>query len=270
MTASPQTDFARRYGPWSLVAGGSEGLGASLAAQAAARGLDIVLVARSQQRLDETARNLRGQHGCQVRTIAADLTSRQAVADLFQQTADLEVGLLLCNAALAPIGRFLEQDAEIQDQTVALNCLATQAMVHHYGNEMVARRRGGILLMSSMASFQGTALVAHYAATKAYLRVLAEGLWQELRPMGVDVLASCPGPIDTPAFRRTKPRLPLWLLPRPASPDLVARQTLDALGRGPVVIPQATARLTARLTRLLPGRLQRHMVSAGTKAMYNS
>lgn len=134
---------------------------------------------------------------------------------------------------------------------------------------MVARGRGGIIFLSSMASFQGTALTAHYAASKAYLRVLAEGLWAELRPRGVDVLACCAGIVRTPTFLREKPRSPRWLaVPVMESAQVVA-EALRALGRRPTVIPGGVNRVSSWVVqRLLPRKAAISLVSAGTRAMY--
>ena len=120
-----------------------------------------------------------------------------------------------------------------------------------------------------MAGLQGTARVVHYAATKAYLRVLAEGLWAELRPEGVAVLACVAGPTRTPAFLRSRPRGPKWLVGDAMEPEAVAEQTLRALGSQPVVVPGRMNRLTVHVTqRLLPRRLAVALNSAATRAMY--
>jgi short-subunit dehydrogenase len=136
---------------------------------------------------------------------------------------------------------------------------------------MVARGRGGIVLLSSMASLQGGALVAHYAATKAYLRVLAEGLWEELRPAGVDVVACCAGRVRTPTWKRSGPRAATLLAPPVMEAEPVVEATLAALGRQPVVIPGRLNRLAALATsRLLPRPTAVALVSAATRRMYRS
>jgi short-subunit dehydrogenase len=133
---------------------------------------------------------------------------------------------------------------------------------------MAARRRGGIVLMSSMSGLQGTAMVAHYAATKSYLRVLAEGLGVELRPLGVDVLASLAGPIRTPNYLASAP-LPSLLLPTPCAPEEVVNETLAALGKGATCVPGSRDRVLALvLERLLPRELAVGLISAVTQRMY--
>jgi short-subunit dehydrogenase len=257
----------RRYGPWALIVGASEGIGAALAEELAARGLHVVLVARRPAALEELAGRLRTAHGVRVRVAALDAATPEGIAAITAARED--VGLLVCNAALAPVGPFLELTPGQLDGMLDLNCRSAAQLTHAYATRLAARGRGGIILLSSMAGSQGSALVAHYAATKAYLRVLAEGLWAELRQHGVDVLASCPGPVQTPTFARSSPAPAGRLLPAPMRPHTVARETLAALGRQPVVIPGWRNRLLASAaTRLLSRRRMVTLASARTRAMY--
>jgi hypothetical protein len=134
---------------------------------------------------------------------------------------------------------------------------------------MMKAGRGGIVLLSSMAGFQGTALSAHYAASKAYVRVLAEGLWAELRPYGVDVLASCPGTVRTPTFLRDRPvNRRFSSLPVMECEPTVA-QTLRALGKRPFVVPGGVDRIAAFfMQRVLPRKLLIGLTARATRGMY--
>jgi len=249
------------YGPWALVVGASDGLGAAFAHQLADRGLNLVLVARRPSPLEALAAAL----PTRTRVLAADAGTPAGLAAI--AAAEEEIGLLVCNAALAPIASFLDLEPGQHDEILDLNCRAAAQLSHTYGRRFVARGGGGIVLVSSLASQQGSALVAHYAATKAYLRVLAEGLWAELRPHGVDVLACCPGLVRTPTYERESPAPP-WLVPPPMEPVDVARAALQALGRGPVVVPGWRNRLVAALSRPMPRRLVVGFASRQTGAIY--
>ncbi len=261
--------FRERYGPWAVVAGGSEGLGEAFAGAVAARGVHLLLAARRGEVHDAAAARLRRAHGVDVRTAALDLARREGPAALLEAAAGLDVGLLVTSAALSPIDPFLDLAPEVVERMVDLNCRAAAVLAHALGRRMRARGRGGIVLLTSMAGMQGAALVAHYAATKAYLRVLAEGLWEELRPRGVDVLACCAGVVQTPTFARSGARLAGLLAPQVMDADAVAAEALAALGRRPVVIPGGRNRLAAWATsRLLPRRTAVALVSAATRAMY--
>lgn len=262
-------DFRGKYGPCALIVGGSEGLGYAFARALAARGLDLALVARREPLLDEVAGKLAAEFKVRVDGFGLDMTERERQQELALSLKDREIGLLVCNAAVAPIGPFLDVPLETHDRLVELNCHAAAHLAHVFGRGMVARGRGGIVLVSSMAGFQGTAQVVHYAASKAYLRVLAEGLWEELRPRGVDVLGCVAGQIDTPTFAASRPRHPAWMpVPVMEARD-VAEAALGALGKQATVIPGLSNRLASFLTqRLLPRRTIVSFYSASTRAMY--
>jgi short-subunit dehydrogenase len=253
---------------WGIVVGASDGIGAAFADELAARGTDLILVARRADLLEEVADRLRAKHGVQTRTAVLNAATPEGITEIAGAPED--VGLLVCNAALAPIGPFLELEPSQVDAMIDLNCRSAARLAHAYGKRMVQRGSGGIILLSSLASNQGSALVAHYAATKAYLRVLAEGLWAELGPQGVDVLACCPGLVRTPTYEQTRPASAGRLVPGPMEPAAVAREALAALGRQPVIIPGRWNRLLASATRLLSRRQLVSAASARTATMYAS
>jgi short-subunit dehydrogenase len=237
---------ARRYGPWALVAGASEGIGAAFARELAASGLSVVAVARRTGPLDELAASL----PTPCRTVAADLATDDGVDALFAATADLDVGLVVANAAYVPIGAYLGRDESDLRRAVDLNCTAAVRLAHHYLPAMVARRAGGLVIVSSLAGAQGTPGIATYAATKAFGAVLAEGLWAEMRGYGVDVLACTPGAVSTPGLAANKPRR----TPGTVTPDVVARSALRALGHRPRTVPGALMKVSALLTGRVLGR----------------
>lgn len=261
--------FAERYGPWALVVGASDGLGAALATQLARRGVHLVLTARRRTLLDGVAHGLRSAHGIETITVPADAGHADGLNDILHAVNGVDVGLVICNAASAPVGAFLDLTTGQLDATLDLNCRSAARLAHAMGPRLVARGRGGFVLVGSLAGLQGSALVAQYAATKAYLRVLAEGLWAEWKPLGVDVLACCPGLVRTPTYEASAPARSR-LAPAPMPPDTVARQALDALGRRPVLIPGLANRYGARVLGLLPRRAVIAVVSSQTRAMYSA
>jgi short-subunit dehydrogenase len=249
------------------VVGASDGIGEAFAVELAARGLDVVLAARRQALLESLAHRLRADHGVDASVVVADIATPAGVEAVIA-AAD-GVGLLVCNAALGPIKPFADLTPSQVDAVLDVNCRAAARLTHAIGGAMVARGRGGVILLSSMAGGQGSALIAHYAATKAYLRVLAEGLWAEWRHHGVDVLACCPGLVHTPTFTTSGPVRRGRLVPAPMSPDRVAREALRALGRRPTVIPGWRNRWSAfAVTRLLPRATAVALVSRQTRTMY--
>lgn len=258
-------DFREQYGPWALVAGASVGLGAAFARQLAARGLNLVLLARRADALGELAAALTRDHGVQVRTAALDLGGADLLSRVREATEGVPIGLLVYNAAASVIGPFLDQDLAGQLGMLDVNCRAPLILCHELGRMMAARGRGGILLMSSMAGSQGAPLIATYGATKAWNLVFAEGLWDELKGQGVDVLACRAGATRTPAYEQSQPQAVAPMM----EPESVATQALAALGSGPSMVPGWVNRGAAFfMGRLVPRGLAVKIMGAATRKMY--
>ena len=267
MRNSP-TSFRDKYGPWALVAGASRGLGAEFAAQLAAKGLNVVLVARNAEMLESLGARLTSEFHVQARSISLDLMRPEAASRVTAATADIEIGLLIYNAGVSVVGSFFDHPLEEHLKELDTNCRTPLALVHALGQGMLARRRGGIVLMSSLSAVQGSALIANYAATKAYNLILAEGLWDELGEHGIDVLACNPSSVDTPNYRANTPSRssPMAAM----SPRAVAAETLAALGRQPSVIPGRTNRLAAFfMRRILTRRAAITIMGQTMRAMYS-
>jgi len=192
---SPQS-----YGPWALVTGGARGLGAEFSNQLAAGGLNVILVDRLTSELAEQAKALRAAYGVKVLPICVDLARADCLDVLLTAIGERSVGLLINNAGIAKIGRFLPQDPEFLATQLHVNTRAVLLLTHHFAKEMAQRQRGGIIIVSSMAAEVASAFNAHYCATKAYDLKLTEALWDELRPSGVDVLGFMPGPTVSPGY----------------------------------------------------------------------
>ncbi|HEY1488859.1 MAG TPA: SDR family NAD(P)-dependent oxidoreductase [Micromonosporaceae bacterium] len=236
-----------QYGPWALIAGASEGIGAAFATEVSRRGLNTVLIGRRREPLLDLAATLPTQS----RIVTADLATPGGVDVVVREAADLEIGLVVANAAWAPIGAFIDVEADSLRAAIDLNCTATLRLARAYLPAMVERRRGGFVIMSSMAGLQGSPGITTYAATKAFGAVLAEGLWAEMRPYGVDVLACAPGAVETPGLARSKSKR----APGTVAPDVVAAAALAALGRRPRTVPGGFMKVAAAVTqRVLPRR----------------
>ncbi len=226
------TDLSN-YGPWAVIAGGSEGVGAEFARQLAEAGSNLVLIARKPGPLEETASACR-ELGAEVRTVAVDLTQTSAIDEIAAATADVEVGLLIYNAGANSYGhKFTEGELSGFQGVIDLNVTAMLALTHHFVGPMKQRRRGGILLVGSLAGYVGTATEAIYGGAKAFGRIFAEGLWAELREYDVHVLELVLGVTRTPAMERAglNFNIPGLAVGEPAE---VAREGLAALADGPV------------------------------------
>lgn len=228
-------DFAGRYGPWALIAGASEGTGASFARQLAAQGVNLILVARRQAPLDALAGELR-ETGVECVTASIDLAAPDA-ADRMAAAADgREVGLLILNAGADPNGSlFLDNDMANWVALTNRNVMTTLRACHLFGGAMRSRGRGGIILVGSGVCYLGLPGIAVYGATKAYGLVLGEALWAELKPHGVDVLNLIMGRTDTPAHRELMEQLGVPFPDDCASADDVAALGLARLPHGPTI-----------------------------------
>lgn len=253
--------FREKYGQYALIAGGSDGLGAAFAEAIARRGLNLILIARQEDRLKATAARLKELYEIDVIPIAADMAEYENVKK-FINTRKVSIGLLVYNAAFAPIGLFENTSEEHLALSTAVNVKAPLLLTKLLSASMIQQKRGGIVLMSSLAGAQGSPNLAAYAATKSFNTILAEGLWKELRPHGIDVLACCAGAILTPGYQQAEKTRPA---PGTLKASEVAEQTLDALGRGPVVVPGAINKIGRFvLTRLLSRKAAIDIMSKNT------
>ena len=228
--------FKEKYGNTALVAGASEGMGRAYANTLAAKGLNLVLIARRQEPLEEAAAQIAGQFNVKVLTVVCDLAAADATQQIIAAIGDLAIDFMVYNAALSYIGPYQSTGIKTHTDIASVNMVTQMSMVHYFGGKMVERKRGGIVIMASIAGFQGTGYLATYAATKAFNRVLAEGLWYEWRPYGVDVIACCAGATATPNYINTNPGKASVLEPKPQLPEQVVEECLRRIGTRPSFI----------------------------------
>jgi uncharacterized protein len=224
---------AAKYGPWAVIAGGSEGIGPVLADELAQAGLNCVLLARKSEPLEAAAADLRARHGVAVRTLSLDLTDPAMLDRVREATDDVDVGLLVYNAGASHrTGPFIGWELEDVMRVVQLNVVGQTVLSHHFGRRMAERGRGGIILMGSLAGVAGSPSVVAYSGAKAYSQIFSEGLWWELKQEAVDVLHVVVGMTNTPAMAR----LGIVYGDAGDDPSVVARTALDNLGEGPVAV----------------------------------
>lgn len=240
--------WVAKYGHWAVVTGASDGIGRAMAIDCARRGLNVFLVARRQDRLDALAGELRSRYGIETQVHAADLSSNAAVKQVLDAAGDVDVGLFVACAGYGTSGAFTGNAIARELDMLDVNCRAVLVMTHAFAERFTQRGRGGIVLMGSLVGFQGVPYAANYAATKAYVQTLAEGLRPELADKGVDVLAVAPGPVSSGFGDRADMKMGASDTPR-----RVARGALNALGR------KTTARpgLISALINLSMGPLPR-------------
>lgn len=244
------SDFKEKYGPWAIVSGASAGLGEEFARQLAARGLNVVLIARREDRLKALAADIENAHGVESRTIAVDLGTENFMDTITPAIEDLDVGLLINNAGFTNSGDFLDNPLDKELQLLHVNCRAAMVLAHCIGTRLKARGRGGIIFSASIAGFAAIPIWANYSASKSYDLLLAEALSQELKPHGVDVIGLCPGATRTEFEEYSGLFANLMVMDAPP----VVAQALNKLGRRTSTVAGILNALTVFLYRFMPRR----------------
>ncbi|HEV3113720.1 MAG TPA: SDR family NAD(P)-dependent oxidoreductase [Candidatus Binataceae bacterium] len=259
--------FAEKYGPWALIAGGSEGIGASFARKIAQQAVNVVLMARKREPLEEVAQQIRQSTNVQVRTAAVDLSAADLKDRVRDLTGDIEIGMVVYNAgAESKMVTFLDRPMDELMRVIGVNVIGPTTLLHSLAAGMRARRRGGIIIVGSMAGFAGGSRMAVYTASKAYEQMLTETLWWELKPFGIDVLMLVAGSTKTPAMARMGVNLEGTGQPVMES-DEVAQEGLDNLTNGPTLVAGAHNRAAAKFMCTPDRKAAVEMVSSSADAM---
>ena len=262
-------ELTEKYGPWAVVVGGSTGLGAGMATQAAKAGMNVALVARRAALLEECAAELTRSYGIEVRTAVADVGEPDATCEAVTSlTSGLTIGLLAYNAAIEEISPFLDISWNRHLAEVMGNCVTPMRLSYDIASQMVKRGKGAIILISSLSAIQGSILTVGYGATKAFEWILAEGLWAELHPKGLDVVGVLLGATATPSLlehgvpvvpmtreemERADPGLTLQNRLRNATPPMEAAEYIfSQLGKGPTIFSDPIDERVARKLLSLP------------------
>lgn len=245
------TDFSSKYGPWAVVTGATSGIGQEIAHELAARGLNIVLAARGLPALETAGAEIRSRHGVETRHVSIDLSTQDGLNALFDAASDLEIGLCATAAGLEVTGSFEKTALMAEQMVIDINVTATMQIVHHFVPAMVARKRGGVLMLASLSGQMPNPYLSNYAGTKAYVINFGASLYGELRPKGVDVAVLSPGLTDTPMSKGAPVdwhKTPIKAM----QPRAVALCGVDALGRKALAVPGARNRMMAFMARMSP------------------
>ncbi|MEE4215353.1 MAG: SDR family NAD(P)-dependent oxidoreductase [Bacteroidales bacterium] len=258
-----------KYGHKALIAGASEGIGAAYAEYLAAEGFSLYLVARRKDPLQKLAGMLAERYSVTVRQIICDLSDEDAAGQIMSSTAGDEPDIMIYNAALSHIGPFADHPIEGHCRATRVNMITPLRLVHHFGKKMLERQRGAIVLMSSLAGFQGSGYLAGYAAGKAYSRVLAESLWYEWRDKGVDIIACCAGATSTPGYISSAPAKASPFAPGVQLPEEVVSECFRKLGRKPSFITGRGNRIASFfMQRIFPRKMAVRIMGDNTRKMY--
>ncbi len=242
----------RQYGPWALVTGASSGIGLELSKRLAEAGFHLILTARRAALLEQIQQQLTTKHKVKVHIVAADASEPEGMAQILAAADEVDLGLVVASAGFGSSGLFLHSTLADEQNMVRLNCESLLGLVHYASQRLASHRlekqqRGGIILMSSLVAFQGVPYSANYAATKAYVQSLSEALAVELKPLGVDVLAAAPGPVQSGFADRAHMQMSMYL-----TPSQVGIPILKALGRQSTVLPGLLSKVLVNSLRTLP------------------
>lgn len=260
---------AKKYGEWALIAGGSEGIGAAYANALAIEGIHLVLVARNAEKLNLFANSVRERFKIEVLCIPCDLADPDAPENIIEQLDGRHIGFFIYNAGLSYIGKFEENTEEHHRQIMQINVVTQTKLVQALGTKMLAKGKGAVVIMASLAGMQGTGFISAYAATKAYNKVLAESLYYEWKDRGVDVIACVAGATATPNYLNTKPDDPGLIKPTVQNPEQVVNECLKRLGKTPSFICGFGNKLASLfMHRLFPRKIAVRIMGDTTRKMY--
>jgi uncharacterized protein len=252
-----------------LVAGASEGIGAAFAHYIATEGMDLVLVARRKEPLDQLAAVLTSKYQINVHCISCDLSEPDAALQLKEALKDKEIDLMVYNVGQSYIGPFEKNSLEKNNAIATANMITPLNMIQLFGEPMLKRGKGALVLMASLAGFQGSGFLAAYAASKAFNRTLAESLWYEWKGRGVDVIAFCAGATSSPNFIATKPEKLDFFAPRVLTPEEVVNEGFKKLGKQPSYITGRGNRIASFIMqKILPRKMAITIMGDTTRKMY--
>lgn len=242
--------FKQSYGPWACIVGASDaaGLGGSIAVEAAAKGLNVVLIARREAMLNKLAEHIRNEHGVDTRVVVADLATPECGDVILKATEDLDVGLFIYNAAAEPQGVYTEIELSDHLRNIVVNCTSPTVLTYHFAQRMIKAGRGAIVVVGSTAGEQGICRFVSYGAAKSYEIILGEGLWYELKDYNVEAFSYVVGATLTPVLVE---RMKDYMkedgtsslqagdnqvginLNKPKTPAEVAKRLFESFGKGP-------------------------------------
>ncbi len=192
----------RKFGPWAVVTGASQGLGQEFSRQLAANGLNLVLVSRREATLEKVGAELKQRYGIDFRTIEADLSTEEGQQRVVEMTEDLDVGLLVSNAGSGQPGNFLSFEQSDLRSIAQLNGISYLVLTHQFGRRFAKRGRGGVLLISALGSDSGVPYNSVAAAPKGLVNALGRSLHTEFKKLGLNLSVLIVTPTETPVIEK--------------------------------------------------------------------
>jgi hypothetical protein len=241
------------YGSWALVTGASSGIGKELAERLAEAGLNIALVGRAKTTkygipsIEGVAKDFESEYGVETKVFYVDLSNREASFQILAETDELDIGLLVTSAGFGTSGELIHSSIEEELNMLDVNCGALLMFTRYFSKKFAEKRKGGIILLSSMVAFQGVPYAGNYAATKAYVQSLGEAIAHELKPHNVDVLVAAPGPVNSNFAHRAQMNIGKVL-----KPSDIGVEILKSLGKKHTVLPGLLTKFLVTSLRTVP------------------
>jgi short-subunit dehydrogenase len=248
--------FKNKYGSWGLVAGSAEGLGEAYSIALAKRGFNLIMVDNQAEPLKNLSRRIESDFSVKTVQLHVDLCESDATTVIMQKVEETGCRLLIYNAAFSLIKPFIKLSGKELERFIAVNLASQIKLVHQFARYLTTNNHsGGILLMSSLAGLIGMQLVSTYSASKAFAWNLCEGLYYELKPYNIDVMACIAGTTETPTYLKSNPKYG-FLKPALMKPETVVEAALGKIGKRALFIPGFSNQVSYFiLTRLMPRKM---------------
>jgi short-subunit dehydrogenase len=242
--------FKEKYGPYALITGATSGIGKALSEEIAKKGLNLILVARGMQELENCTKELTSGQGIDVIPVQADLSTQEGMDHLIEKTQSYEIGLFIPAAGLETNGFFTKNDLQKELTVLQLNVISTLSLTYHFSKKMVERKRGGILLVSSLSGHMPNPYFSNYAGSKAYVLNFGLSLHGELAKKGVDVSILSPGLTNTAMSKNTGvdwKKTPMKIM----EANKVAEIAIKNLGKKVSIVPGRMNKMMAFMAKYM-------------------
>jgi uncharacterized protein len=249
-----------KYGKWALVTGASSGIGKSFAKYLASKGINIVMISRSEPRLYEVSEEIIKTYSVLTIILPADLSKEESVNKIVQRLENIQVGILVNNAGYSLTGDFIDGSLDAQTDLMKINSLIPMQLSYYFAKKMKAFGKGAIINIASVSGFMPLPGWNVYAAAKAFLISFSKSLWYELKTHNIDVLVVCPGAAKTEFYKVSKTKL------RGIDPDELVIESFKNLGKKPIAYFGFSNRFIAFVMKFLPSKIS---LKLGAEAVNN-
>ncbi len=259
-------NLVEKYGNWALITGASSGIGEEFARKFSQLGLNLIIVARRFDRLQNLKKELEQKHNVQVIPVQIDLSDEKFIQNLIPLINEKEIGILVNNAGFGYRKDFINSDVETDVKMIKVNCIAPIVLTHHVLPQMIERKKGALIFLGSLVAFQPTPTTAVYAATKVFDAFLGDALWYELKKYNIDVATVNPGGTETEFHKIAESTMG----PFPRASKQVVETTLKALGKKPSAVDGVFNKILAFSSRFISRKSTISLAGKISESLYKN